>query len=142
MATIINSVISSGGGMFPLVFKDGHIENIPIRKVHFEPSGITTLPENTYPIVAQANSMSMNRDAYGWGGMGASFGVTGDSLSLGGGGYNDNSQQAGTTCNFGRSYLPMCVNTFENLKNGNVSYYNSHGGVPSGWQAIFIYAEK
>ena len=57
-------------------------------------------------------------------------------------GYNDNTDQAGTNGSCGACYLPICVTTLENLQNGTVRYYNNKGGVPSGWQAIYVYAEK
>lgn len=125
-----------------LVFKDGHTENVPSSKIHIVSEGTTTLPENCYPIVAKPQNLYMSVDSYGWGGANASFGVSGDSLTLYSIAYNDNTDQAGTNGGCGPCYLPYCVNTLENLQNGNISYYNSKGSIPSGWAAIYVYAEK
>lgn len=126
-----------------LVFKDGHTETIPISKIHIDVSGeTTTLPENTYPIVANPHGVYMSTDSYGWGSAGASFGTADDSASLYGVSYNDNTDQAGTNGSGNRFYLPLCVNTLENLQNGYPQYYNNKGSVPSGWEAIYVYAEK
>lgn len=123
-----------------LVFKDGHAETI--SKFHIEKDGVTTIPENCYPIVAKPHGLSMSSDSYGWGSAGASFGTGTDTGTLLGVGYNDNTDQAGTHGNCGACYLPICVTTLENLQNGTVSYYNNKGGTPSGWAAIYVYADK
>lgn len=141
MALICNPILFGGG--LTLYFKNGTTATVPTSKLHFVQAGTTTLPENTYPILAKPKSVSMTTDSYGWGSAGASFGTSSDMANLYNVSYNDNAQQAGTNGGPNTAfYLPMCVNSLESLQSGSVSYYNNKGSVPSGWSAIYLYADK
>lgn len=126
--------------MFTLVFKDGHTETIPMSKVHIEPDGITELPENGYPIVAESKLLWLTSGyVYKYGQI--KFGVDSDNDSVAGISNERNDSQGNTSGRPKKGYLPICVNTLENLKNGEF-IYDGNVSKTSGNETWYVWAEK
>lgn len=134
MAVIDNASLI-GGSKYPLIFKDGHIETIPMSSVHIESSGITSLPTNCFPIVASPKTVSHGA-AWATDSVAIYFGTSTDRTTVA-------SASAGGTVNWmsGTSaiiYCPACVQSLDNLKSGAFSYSSSS----SGNELFYVYAEK
>lgn len=143
MSQIINPMIFGGADEFPLIFKDGHIEKIPMEKVHINMSGVDPLDRSLYyPIIAQSKQIGCTRDGIGYIGLYISYGVLGDNSTLSATYNYRNDKQHNTWGVVLFGYCPICVNSFENLQNGKFIYSGDAYSIRGGAEKWYVYAEK
>lgn len=140
MSQIINPMLY-GSGDFTLIFKDGHTETIPMSKVHINMNGVTTLPENCYPIVFKSKNVRLN-SGLGYKFATIRYGARDDSSAtilvfLA----NERNDNQGNTRVLATLYTPIACNDLEELKNGKI-YYVLDTGYTTGEELFYVFAEK
>lgn len=135
---LINNQSINGGGQLTLFFKNGSTETIPLNKVHINSSGTTSLPSNCFPIVADTKTIKSNHDGTGYTYLNAYFGGTTVLYVQN----NRNDKQHNTYGQAMKVYLPACVNSLNDLKNGKFTYGSNFEYSTSGSEKYYVYADK
>lgn len=138
MPNLING--GRGGDALTLFFADGHIENIPMSKVHIEANGITDFPANGYPIIAGSKFLWLT-GGLRWKYTDIRFGTSSINNRVASINNERNDSQEQTYGRVVKGYLPMCVNSIEDLKNGKF-IYSGDVARTSGNEIWYVWAEK
>lgn len=124
---------SSWGG-YPLIFADGSIKNISMSKVHVSAEGVSSIPENCYPIIA---TMNLEVDANGnWASCSIGYGAKRVLSDI----YIKENWVGGAAANK-CAYIPITCSDYNDLINGK---FKVNANRPSRITNLkyFVWAEK